>query len=157
MKKGLLLGLALWAGTLAASDLWISILSLPPEPGIKAFGIYAHCPNSERQVRLELYEITDLIHKKKIADYEAEAIVSGANLNLVVREGAKTPLSLSLDRSKSFALKPLTYRTTITLDPNVYALTPSQSRLTSMLSNPEYPETHPRPIWNEPLSDCVLP
>lgn len=152
--------LLFWSVNAFAGDLWISILSLPPELEYKAFGIYVHCPNAHRETLLELYEMkmlsSGIVEKNKLGEVWAEATEQGVNLNLSARSGEKIPLALTVDRSKSFAVAPFTYRAKVSLDPDFYTLSQHQATLSALIFNPQYPAVSDQPEWNENLSNCTL-
>lgn len=149
--------MALLSATTASAntgDLWISILSLPPEPNIKAFGIYVHCPQAS-SAQIELYEIVNLVAKNKIQEFTAAISKSNNVLNLKVAGTGASPLvDLNIDESKSTQIAPFSYTTTISLDPSIYVLTDHQKSLSSMIFNPAYPEDAEQPVWGENLTTC---
>lgn len=156
MRFKLLMVGFLVAKPLLGSDLWISVLSLPPQPDRKAFAIYVHCPTSQKQAQLELYEVLDLSHKTRLADVTADAAFSGTDLVFSVVRGGKALLSMTVDRSQSFSVAPFHYHSRLKLDKSIYELTAHQAALSSMILNPDYPEYGDQPLWNEKLSDCTL-
>lgn len=149
----LLSALSLFANTCWA-DLWISILSRPPQPEVKAFGVYTHCPDENGFVKIEAYEFIDLITKNKIGEYSAEVVRSNTKITLLVEDKGAKLMEIQVDTSRSFAQAPFTYRAHIFLVPEIYDLTPHQSSLSAIMLNPLRPEMSYQPSWDEDLVSC---
>jgi hypothetical protein len=138
-----------------SSDLWMSVLTLPPSETEKALGAFVHCPKTGR-AKIDLYEFSGLATKRELGSFDAAASKTAHGFLLVVGNLTSPTLKLTVDTSQSFSTSPFEYPSQWTMASTVYRPDAQQSRPDVQMQNPAHPTNDPQPEWNVPLSLCTL-
>jgi hypothetical protein len=151
----------------AASDLWISVLSVPndEDPNAQMLGAYVHCPVAGR-ARVDLYEIgwsdrrlVRAFDTVATADRDRDAQGAGGvpdRLTLAADRAEDLGFRIAIGPRNEGSLAPFQYKVGLTVDPSIFTPTAAQLMLSALIENPAYPQYTWQPVWQADLTACHL-